>query len=87
MTRKLITVVGVLILGLALVAMSCAPAGEVKPADAFGGKTIDLTNPNRPGGSGYTIGQLGGIYLEKYTGATVAMTVRRGAGGLEGHAG
>lgn len=83
MKRKLVTIIGVLILGLSLVAMSCAPTAE-KPADFYKGKTIDFVVATTAGSDTDVVGRLVAEYIDKYAGTTSAVTNRRGAGGSEG---
>ncbi|MFH1003630.1 MAG: hypothetical protein V1780_05740, partial [Chloroflexota bacterium] len=84
MKTKLITVIGVVVLGLSLLALSCAPSGQVKPADFYQGKNLDWTSCTPPGGSADSIARLLAQYMDQRMGTTAVMTVRRGAGGTEG---
>ncbi len=85
MTRKLITMMGTLLLALAL-AVSCAPEVQpaATPADFYKGKTIDLVVSASPGGFIDLTARIIASYLGGDTGASVVVTNRGGAGGLEG---
>lgn len=85
MTRKIITITGVLILTLALV-VSCTPEAQpaATPADFYKGKTIDLVISASPGGSADLITRIMASYLGGDTEASVVVTNRDGAGGLDG---
>lgn len=84
MTRKLMLLAMGLILVLSLALTSCGTAAEQKPADFYQGKNIDWVSCTEPGAAAYSIAQLYSTYLQKVTGATGVITVRRGAGGTEG---
>lgn len=86
MTRKIITITGVLVLALALVAVSCAPKAQppTTPADFYKGKTIDLVTSGSPGGDEDLVARMIASYLGGDTGASVVVTNRLGAGGLDG---
>jgi len=85
MTRKFAMITVVLILAVTIVIVSCAPKAEpVAPADFYKGKTIDFVIPHSPGGINDSIAHTIASYLSRDTGATVVVTNREGASGLEG---
>ena len=85
MIKKPIVIMWISILILALMTASCAPKAEpATPADFYQGKTIDFVTAGSPGGYTDLLTRTIAPYLDRDTGASVAVTNRRDAGGLEG---
>lgn len=87
--RKILTIIGILVFGLSMVALEaavCAPAEKaVKPADFYRGQTIQYINCAAPGSDLGLSVRVTAPYLKQYTGATVIVKDMTGAGGIEGH--
>lgn len=85
MNGKLTVIIGVLLLALILTAVGCPPQpGEVTPADFYGGSTIEFVATNSPGSFHDLASRIMASYLERDSGAKVIVSLREGAGGLEG---
>lgn len=86
MTTKALTLLGVLVLVLILAEAGCGLDSEqsVTPADFYKGRTITLIASASVGGATDLVGRVIASYLERDTGATVVVTNRAGAGGLDG---
>lgn len=86
MIRKVAAVIGVLVLGLVLLAVSCSSGAKpaATPADFYKGKTIDFTVTVNPGSEQDVSARFLAQYLSQDAGSYVTVTNRRGASGLEG---
>jgi tripartite-type tricarboxylate transporter receptor subunit TctC len=86
MTIRIARVVGALILGMALVLAACSSGSDqtATPADFYEGETIDLIVSDNAGSESDLLARVIASYLERDTGASVVVTNRRGAGGLDG---
>jgi len=85
MKRQAAMVTGMLILVCALGVVSCAPEAEKSaPADFYKGKTIELVATASPGKSDDLILRTVALYLGRDTGATIVVSNRHGAGGMDG---
>lgn len=83
--KRVVAIVGLLILTFSLSVASYGKEESVKPAAFYKGKKIDFTLNERPGGDMELFGRLLGPYLKRHTGATPIFTNRRAAGGVEGY--
>jgi tripartite-type tricarboxylate transporter receptor subunit TctC len=82
---KRMAVIALLVSAMVLATVGCSPEAEPPaPADFYKGKTIDFVTAGSPGGYTDLLTRTIAPYLARDTGATVAVTNRRGAGGLEG---
>jgi tripartite-type tricarboxylate transporter receptor subunit TctC len=78
-------IVVALILAVTGVMAGCAPKAQPEaPADFYKGKTIELVSTSTPGIVDDLILHIIASYLGRDTGATVIVTDKRGAGGMEG---
>jgi tripartite-type tricarboxylate transporter receptor subunit TctC len=82
---KKIAVISLLVSVVVLAAVGCTPEAEpAAPADFFKGESIDFVTAGSPGGYTDLLTRTIAPYLARDTGTSVAVTNRRGAGGLEG---
>ncbi|HEY92580.1 MAG TPA: hypothetical protein G4O17_02395 [Dehalococcoidia bacterium] len=85
MIKKLTVITGVLLLVCALIAPGCNPEVElVAPADFYKGRSIELVSMTSPGNLNDLILRIMASYISEDTGASVSVTTRKGAGGIEG---
>lgn len=86
MRKETISIMVLFILVVTILATSCGPKTETKetPAQFFKGKTIDLVANEEAGSFTDLMTRVIAPHLAEDTGATVIVTNRRGAGGLEG---
>lgn len=85
MQRQYAIITGILILVCALGVVSCNPETETSsPADFYKGKIIELSSTGTPGLTDDLIYRTIASYLSRDTGATVTVSDRRGAGGMDG---
>jgi tripartite-type tricarboxylate transporter receptor subunit TctC len=80
------TIIGGALLLAAIIAITgCpSPAGPVAPADFYKGKSIELVSMASPGTLNDLILRIMASYISEDTGASVSVTARKGAGGIEG---
>jgi tripartite-type tricarboxylate transporter receptor subunit TctC len=84
MSKKL-AVIAALILAVAIAVTGCpSQAGPASPADFYKGKSIEVVSTATPGIVDDLVLRIIASYLGKDTGATVIVSDRRGAGGMEG---
>ncbi|NQT31630.1 MAG: hypothetical protein HQ588_04775 [Deltaproteobacteria bacterium] len=84
MIKKFAVITGVLLLVAVVAATGCPPQAEpATPADFYKGKTIDLIISAAPGTDEDLITRIIAPYLGGDTGASVVVTNRVGAGGLD----
>jgi tripartite-type tricarboxylate transporter receptor subunit TctC len=85
-TKKIVAVALLLIIAVLMPLQSCTSKSEQNeaPARFFKGKTIDLVTSEEAGSNTDLLARVIAPYLAEGTGATVIVTNRRGAGGLEG---
>lgn len=84
MKKGFIVIVMTLVLGLSLVAMSCAPQAPVGAAEFYDGAIVDMIGSDDVGGDGDLSARLVAGFLSRDSGAKVPVTNRAEAGGLEG---
>jgi tripartite-type tricarboxylate transporter receptor subunit TctC len=85
MSKNLAVIAAALILAVAIAVTGCPPgAGPAAPADFYRGKSIELVSTATPGIVDDLILRIVASYLGGDTGATVIVSDRRGAGGMEG---
>ncbi len=85
MSQKLAVIAAALILAVAITVTGCpSQSGSVAPADFYKGKSIEVVSTATPGIVDDLILRTIASYLGEDTGATVTVSDRRGAGGMEG---
>jgi len=86
MSRWVLSLMGIVLLGSLLIFVVSASAGGLDAASFYKNKAIDLTCVNAPGASADIFARMSQPFIQKYTGAgAVIVANRRGAGGLEGY--
>jgi tripartite-type tricarboxylate transporter receptor subunit TctC len=77
--------VGILVITVAILAMGCGVKGQAEnPANFYKGKTIEIIVCSSPGATSDLVARVIAPYLSRDTGATVLVSNRAGAGGIEG---
>ena len=86
MVKRILTIWVVLVFTSIILTIACASDSQetATPADFYRGKTIDFIISSSAGGSTDRVSRVIASYLERDTGASVVITNRVGAGGLEG---
>lgn len=85
MIRKFAVITGAALLAVTIAVTGCpSPAGPAAPADFYKGKSIELVSTATPGVVDDLILRIIASYLGEDTGATIIVSDRRGAGGMEG---
>ncbi len=84
MATKLMTLIGVLVLALAMMGCGSGSEGPAAAADFYQGNTVTLVVAAGAGTPSDMVARIMASYLERDTGASVVVTNRAGAGGLDG---